>query len=187
MALFKKKLRVETGMRMMLRAALSRDPRRLFADVASRGILRQEDLARMERELLPFDLALWHILFLDHLRAESEARVEQLSEKFGRALVFALGDLAEVGQSLESRAQELVNSAFGYSGALSLASAQELEKGTYFFCCQEFTRRVLPGIDLRREADVERHFQVFDLAKQNYEATRQALKELLRNYKLHDV
>jgi hypothetical protein len=184
MALFKKKLHVEAAMRMMLRASLSRDPRRALAEVASGGILQQEDVARVERELLPFDLALWHALFLDHFRAQTEELVEDLSAKFATALMFALRDAGVADSALESRADELINSAFGYLEALTSASPQELKGGRYFYYCQQFTRRVLSGIDLRLEPDRNRHFQVFDIAKQNYEATRQAHDGLLREYKL---
>ena len=184
MAWFKRKLALQQVMRMALGAVLKRDPGSALAEVAISGHLLPQDLDAVATQLLPFDVALWHALFLEHADARTPEAAHALGHKFGAALVSAFVDTQRADEIDRGAPDRVLQTALSYLESVELVADADLEEnGIFFYYCQEFTRRVIPGVSLH-EAALLRHQQVFDIAKQSYTAARQAFTGLQHQYKI---
>jgi hypothetical protein len=180
--LFKAKLEIEAAMRLVLGAALRRDPDATLADIAQSGTLTPEDIATVKRELLPFDLALWHLLFL---QLAAKLGAEELTSRFTISLALASKDIGEISEQASSALEGRMSSALSYLQAASEKQSDRYkDAGPGFFYCQEFADRVLPQVDLLKGSAHDRHFQVFDIAKQSLREAETALADLQGEYRI---
>jgi hypothetical protein len=178
MPLFKKKLHLEAAMRLALSAALRRDHHAALADIAAAGALEQADLPRMEQELPAFEVALWHLLFLQHAEFLG---AQELTKRFTIALALAYRDSGLRPDNVDQLLASTMETALSYLEGLDSVDPDHLkEAGPAYGYCQQFTARVLPAIDLRGEAGRDRHLQVFDIAKQAFTSTELAFNAILK-------
>lgn len=185
MALFKKKLHVEAGMRLMLRTLLSRDLDRTFSEVAAGDLLTLANITRLKTELQSFDVSICFALFLEHFGWGSSDTLQTLSRKFGMALPFALLDSGVADESVEALAENLFDRSVSYLGSLRGISEDELARTGLFFCyCHEFAERIIPEAEAQTEVAQERRLQVFLIAKQNYLLAKEVFDSLLGKYTL---
>jgi len=184
MALFRKKVHVGSGMRLMLRTLLTRDIDRAFSEVAAGDLLTPEDISRLKTELRSFDVAICQALFLEHFGWGSTDTVQTLSRKFGMALHYALQDSGVADESVEARTEELTEQSLSYLSSLKSVPADKLDNaGLFFWYCQEFAERIIPAVDAQSEVAQERRLQIFEIARQNYMVAKQAFDSLTGDYR----
>lgn len=180
MGLFKKRLALDTLMRMTLGAALRRDPTAALVKVAAGITLYPAELARLSSELHTFELAVWWCLFLDETRSRLDAH--EGGRRFSPALAGALADTtpAATPEDLD----RLVEGVFAYVDALQLVSTDDYERtGPYFQLCQRFVELVAEAPRPHTHRWIEHRIQVFDVAKQSHQACTNALEALRKEYR----
>lgn len=183
MALFRKKIPIESAMRTFIGTALERDHSKSLSQVAHDGQLPAGDIEAMREFMTGFDLALWHYTFFEY--AQSTLGAEEVSRRFIIALGFALRDRVDSPEEGQTQLERMFVAVMDYTLALESVSENELrEKGTHFFCCQHFADLVLQGADLTTEDGRDRRFAVFHIAVQNYEAIRQTFEGFTSSYRI---
>jgi hypothetical protein len=182
MAFFRKRLELPTAMRLVLGATIRRDYSAALAPLRSGGILTAEDLVSVEREMPIFELALWFLRFMDYASA---LRPQEIGEQFELSLAAAYRDSGVATEEAQRRIEPMMESILSYPRGLQSVDPEWLEsRGIDFCCCQQFTQRVLPRLNLAEESARERHFQVFDLAKQALRTIESSFKGMLSEYRL---
>ncbi|MBC8086855.1 MAG: hypothetical protein H7Z40_06290 [Phycisphaerae bacterium] len=171
MGFFKRQLSIDDAMRTMLAAVLSRRPADVLAELFVNEQLSSVDANAIGQELFGFDVAIVHMLFL-----QMHGELLEPTE-FGRRFSIALRR-ALVGSGLPilaaaERALHGIDLAITYSENLdSIPEADVRQYGPFAYLCQDFTRRIEGNVDLRKERARDRHFKLFSVAQQNYQAVR---------------
>ena len=123
---------------------------------------------------------------MSHVRWQRGIEPEELGKQFGVAARLALQDTGLAGDELDAMSDGLVEGMEVYLDAVFGGEDGSMdEHGVYLLACQQLPRRVLTeGADLRDAAVRERHFEVFNIAKQINDAQSQVLATFLSHYKL---
>lgn len=173
MRLFRSKLQIEAAMRLALTACRSKKPHAALAEVASGGHVTEEDLAAMVYELPIFDLAVWHLLFL---QVGQSLGAEELTKRFAIALSLACQD---VGQDCDHVIGVTFGDALSYMDAVDGPVGQRMPDATIdTLYCHTFALRVIPDFRAQTEAERGRYYQVLDVARQAVRAAEAALAQL---------
>jgi len=183
MGFFRKKMPIEAAMRTVLGAVLRKDLDAAFADAEKTGQVSPTDIRAMKAELPSYDVAIWHLLFLEYASRTLDA--EELSRRFTIALGFALRDAQMPIPQAEQQLEHLVGHGLSYLEQLASVPAGDVEKnGPYFYYCQEFARRIVEDGVVRNPTNSDRRFEVFNIGKQAYQATQELFRQLTKEYRL---
>ncbi|MGB7060738.1 MAG: hypothetical protein WBF13_00110 [Candidatus Zixiibacteriota bacterium] len=183
MALFREKVSVEAAMRLILNAAVKRDPTRVLSEISKAGVLTGSEMEAVRENLPGLEAALWQQIFLEH--AANRLTAEELSFRFMISLGLALRDTGIPENQLADRLESPRDSITNYLEYLQTVPSSDLaSKGSFFFLCEHFTDLVMGGANLRDECVLMRRFQVFEIAKQSYQAVRQAFASLTKECKI---
>lgn len=183
MGLFREKLTVEAAMRLTLSASVKRDPGHALLTVAASGALPRATLEAMAVALLPFEVAVWHQLWMQY--ATESVPDAELSQRFMISLAFALRDSSLPTDQQEELLDSLIQTTEEYSRFVGGQPADSvLQNGPYAFLCHRFTTHVIGDADIM-DANVQLELvHVFDIARQSCEAARAALTALGKQYKI---
>jgi hypothetical protein len=183
MALFKTRISLDALLRPTLAGVFHRDYEHALSAIGKAAALPPEDLAGLKRELLAFEVALWHLLFFQAYGTRLGA--EELMRRFTIALALAHIDAGATVETVETTLERTIEVVLSYQeGLYSHAKAHHQRAGPAFAYCQQFTARVLPALDVRLEADQSRHFQVFDIAQQTSRSIEQLFAALHREHRV---
>jgi len=115
MPFFRKKLELLVAVRMVLSATIRRDYDGALVEVRGGGVLTDDDLLALKRELPTFALALWHLQFMDHL---SRIGPQEMTKQFTLGLAAALQDVGISATEVENRIEHMMESTLSYLGGL---------------------------------------------------------------------
>lgn len=181
MRLFRRKLPLDTAMRLMLGATVSRDPRDALAEVTASGTLPPALVDAIVGRLPAFEVAVWHQLCVAFTGRDLPP--EEVSRRFTASLEQALHasfSPTEATTRLGSLREAIVD----YLNALARFTPEEIARdGPFAVLARHFTELVLgdsdtPGSDERARA------QLHDVAWQSYRAAVSAFTALGRNYRI---
>jgi len=187
MALFQKRERIylEGFVRFMLQNLLKSNSLNV-KDIDKDGLLSSEEIKKTNVEILTFRIALLQMILSDIGKfGSNEFSSEEIAFKTGQALLMALKDGVQSDENARKRAEELLEHSVSYFENLSNINEAELnEKGIYFFLCREFSNKILgENIDFNDENVRNKHFLLFDSAKQVYKNDEASIRKLVKEFK----
>ncbi len=149
------------------------------------------ELSEVERSIAmtaarPFHLVVLHMLLSDMLEAgKLSIGYEELGELFVTATClgyqdagFSDDDTLKLGETYSSELGWYTE----YLGTVD--QAELLKRGFYFWLCQGFVNKYLPSFESSGTSTIDKHFILFELAKQIYRNSEEGLKHVLKRVKL---
>jgi hypothetical protein len=179
--LFRRKLPLDTAMRLMLGATVARDPREALAELAASGSLTPALIDAIAARLPAFEVAVWHQLSVAFVARDLPP--EELSRRFMTSLEHALRASIPAAE-VEARFAALGNAIVDYLNALGRHTPEEIARdGPFAVLSRRFTELVMQDAGARDD-DEGLHAQVHDIAWQSYRAALSAFTALGRNYRI---